>query len=127
MTENDEPLTLEQHAKAARSVREMDVDVSMTSRQSNTSHNSRSIVRASKGLKSNTYSRVNKTALMECMSEKQIDTVQEGKSEKHYSTTNLHVPVKDNNESVVGLLRERCSNYERTNCQLCSELLQAKE
>lgn len=63
-TEADEPLTLEQHAKAARSVREAELDVSLTSRQSNMSNNSRGIMRGSKTLKSNTYSRVNKTALV---------------------------------------------------------------
>jgi|JI6StandDraft_1071083.scaffolds.fasta_scaffold05047_2 hypothetical protein len=66
-------MALDQHAKAARSVRE-DMDISMTSRQSNASQSGRSIARVSKALKTNTYSRVNKTTLMECMSEKQIET-----------------------------------------------------
>lgn len=125
LTETDEPLSLEQHAKAARSVRDADADISMTSRQSNVSHNSRSIVRGSKAVKNTTnYSRVNKTLLMECMSEKHIEmaSIEKPVNDKHYSTAaNLHLPVKDDSEVVSGL-RDRCSKLERINSQLADEL-----
>jgi hypothetical protein len=48
------------------------------------------------------------------LGEKQVNNRLTGVDGKYYSTTNLELARKDSKEDIVGLLRDKCSNYEKT-------------
>lgn len=60
--------------------------------------------------------KANRTAIVESLSEKHLGD-REGKqtsNKYYYSTANLDVSEVEGDNDVVGLLREKCSKYEKT-------------